>query len=106
MRAFFRGAAREFDQAGGHEGCAIGAVTLDLGADDLELRRLCEEVFESWIATIASHVPGPDRRRRRRFAEMVLTTLEGAFVLGRARASGEPFVTAGDWLAVAAASFE
>jgi hypothetical protein len=36
---------------------------------------------------------------------MVVTTLEGAFVLSRARRSGAPFITAGEWLATAADAY-
>jgi AcrR family transcriptional regulator len=102
LRTFFRKAADGFDRTGGRKGCAIGAVTLDLGVNDAALRGVCREVFDSWIATIAPQLPWPSDERRLSFAEMIVTALEGAFILGRARESGEPFRIAGEWLAAAA----
>lgn len=104
LRRFFGGAAEGFDRAGGEKGCAIGAVTLDLDSSDVALRRLCGEIFEGWVETIASHLPWSDEDERRSFAEMTVLALEGAFVLGRAHRTGDPFVTAGEWLAAAAAA--
>ena len=102
VRTLFATAAREFDRAGRDRGCAIGAVTLDLSAADSALRDACDKAFRSWIDTSADHLPWPDRATRDSFAEMVVTTLEGAFVLSRARRSGAPFLAAGAWLATAA----
>ena len=105
VRTLFATAARGFEHAGGHRGCAIGAVTLNLGATDKALRAVCHETFESWVDTIAEHLPWRNRTARRSFAQAVVTTLEGAFVLSRAQQSGKPFLTAGEWLAAAAESY-
>jgi AcrR family transcriptional regulator len=105
VRTLFNTAAQEFDRSGRDRGCAIGAVTLDLGATDDSLRASCDAAFRRWIETVADSLPWPDRRARESFAEMVVTTLEGAFVLSRARRSGAPFVTAGEWLATAADAY-
>ena len=43
--------------------------------------------------------PWSDEAVRRSFAEMVVAGLEGAFILSRARQSGTPFITVGEWLA-------
>jgi AcrR family transcriptional regulator len=102
IRTLFRGAARGFDEAGGRRSCAVGNVTLGLGAADEELRGTCAGAFESWISALEPLLPWSDAPRRRTFAEMVVLALEGAFVLARARASGQPFVTAGEWLAACA----
>ena len=106
VRALFGTAAREFDRSGRDRGCAIGAVTLDLSRTDEALRAVCQEAFAEWIGAIADYLPWRNEAARRSFAEMVVTTLEGAFVLSRARRSGKPFVTAGEWLALAADAFE
>ncbi len=106
VRSLFRTAAREFDRSGRDRGCAIGAVTLDLTAGDESLRAVCDGAFDRWIDTIAAHLPWRARAARHAFAEMVVTTLEGAFVLSRARRSGKPFETAGEWLAAAADAYE
>jgi AcrR family transcriptional regulator len=102
VRALFRNAARGFDQSGANKGCAIGAVTLDLGADDEEIRAVCAAAFDDWVTRIARRLPWRSAKARRSFAEMVVIAIEGAFVLGRARRSGQPFIVAGEWLAAAA----
>lgn len=102
VRTLFRTAARGFDQSGARKSCAIGTVTLDLGATDEELRAVCAAAFGDWVALIEKHLPWRSAAARRSFAEMVVIAVEGAFVLGRARRSGEPFITAGVWLAAAA----
>ena len=105
VRTLFTTAAREFDRSGRDRGCAIGAVTLDLTPADAALRAGCEDAFRTWVETIADYLPWPDPRTRESFAEMVVTTLEGAFVLSRARRNGAPFLVAGEWLAIAADAY-
>jgi AcrR family transcriptional regulator len=105
VRALFSTAAAGFDQSGRHRGCAIGAVTLDLAPADQALRAVCQEVFEGWVDAIAEHLPWRSNKARRSFAEMVVTTIEGAFITSRAQQSGKPFLTAGEWLARAAESY-
>ena len=99
LRALCRNAAAGFDHAGANKGCAIGSVSLDLDARHEALRAICRDTFDEWIATIAQELPWPDEATRRSFAEMVVVSIEGAFVLSRARRSGEPFITVGEWLA-------
>lgn len=104
VRTLFTTAAREFDRTGRDRGCAIGAVSLDLGATDEALQTACDDAFHRWIDAIAQHLPWSEAAARS-YAEMVVTTLEGAFVLSRARRSGTPFLTAGEWLATAADAY-
>lgn len=106
VRTLFHTAARGFDQSGRLKSCAIGTVTLDLGAGDTALRGVCAAAFDSWVDAIARRLPWTSRQVRRSFAEMVVTTFEGAFILSRARESGQPFLTAGEWLAAAADSHD
>jgi len=96
--------AEGFERAGGNKGCAIGTVTLDVTEADQAIRELCRATFESWVDLLAPHLPWPDKRSRRSFALTVVAALEGAFVLGRASRSGEPFRAAGKWLAAAASN--
>jgi len=102
LRTFFRNAAAYFEKAGTEKGCAIGAVTLDLGRQDQELRDVCREVFNSWVDAITPHLPWRDAKARRSFALAIATAIEGAFILGRAQDSGDAFIAAGEWLAAAA----
>jgi len=99
FRALCRNAAAGFDHAGANKGCAIGSVSLDLDARLEALRAICQNAFDGWIASIAQELPWADEAERRSFAEMAVASLEGAFVLSRARRSGEPFLTVGEWLA-------
>jgi AcrR family transcriptional regulator len=99
LRALFRKAADGFEAAGADKSCAIACVTLDLRAGDHSLRQVCDASFKEWVDEIGSHMPWPDVETRRAFATMVVLTLEGAFILARAGRSGDPFRTAGDWLA-------
>jgi len=100
VRRLFRTAASGFDRTGADKGCAIGAVALELDPRHDELRAVCRDAFDAWIASIANELPWSDRAARRAFAEMLIAGLEGAFVLGRARRSGEPFITVGESLAL------
>jgi AcrR family transcriptional regulator len=99
FRTLFRTAAAGFDRAGADKGCAIGAVALDLDARHEVLRACCRDAMDGWIATIARELPWSDEAVRRSFAEMAVAALEGAFILSRARRSGAPFITVGEWLA-------
>jgi AcrR family transcriptional regulator len=99
FRKLFGTAASGFDRACANKGCAIGAVSLDLDARHEALRTLCRDAMDGWIASIARELPWSDEAVRRSFAEMVVAGLEGAFILSRARQSGTPFITVGEWLA-------
>ena len=99
LRALFETAAEGFERGGANKGCALGAVTLDLAVSDKDIRVVCREAFDEWIATIAAHLPLPDARSRRAFAVLIVAALEGAFILARAARSGQPFRDAGEWLA-------
>ena len=95
----FRTAAAGFDRAGANKSCAIGTVALDLDARHEALRKVCRDALDGWITSIALELPWSDQAARRSFAEMVVIGLEGAFILSRARQSGTPFLTVGEWLA-------
>ena len=102
LRALFDTAADGFERGGANKGCAIGAVTLDLMPADAEIRAVCKQAFDHWVAMIAAHLPLPNTKSRRSLAVTVVVALEGAFILARAAQSGEPFRDAGEWLAAMA----
>jgi TetR/AcrR family transcriptional regulator, lmrAB and yxaGH operons repressor len=80
-------------------GCAAGAVTLDLD-DDLDVvRAAIAAAFAQWIELISRHFPIRNAERRKSFAGLVLTVIEGAFIRARAEQSSRPFQDAADWLA-------
>jgi TetR/AcrR family transcriptional regulator, lmrAB and yxaGH operons repressor len=79
--------------------CAAGAVTLDL-ENDLELVRVAiADAFSQWIELISIHFPISNAARRKSFAGLVLTVIEGAFIRARAERSSKPFQDAAGWLA-------
>lgn len=102
VRALFRGAAQQLEQSGFELGCAAGAVSLDLQADASRIQPVIDRVFASWRAVVARHVPLRSRARARAFAGLILTTIEGAYVRGRAERSTAAFLEAGALLALLA----
>lgn len=71
--------------------CMAGTLSLDL---DDSLERVRGEVgafFEQMIELVATHLRMPDRRRARSFAGLLLTTIEGAYIRGRAERSTQAF---------------
>jgi TetR/AcrR family transcriptional repressor of lmrAB and yxaGH operons len=99
LRSIFNAAADGFERAGANKGCAIGAVTLDLARSDKEIREICRDTFDDWIAVIMPTLPFPDAQSRRSFATMVVAALEGGFIVARASRSGEPLRDIGKCLA-------
>jgi TetR/AcrR family transcriptional regulator, lmrAB and yxaGH operons repressor len=71
--------------------CMAGTLSLDLD-DGLErVRGEVDAFFEEMIQLVATHLPMPDRRRARSFAGLLLTTIEGAYIRGRAERSTRAF---------------
>jgi TetR/AcrR family transcriptional regulator, lmrAB and yxaGH operons repressor len=79
--------------------CAAGAVTLDLENDLEVVREAIATAFTQWIELISTHFPIDNSKRRKSFAGLVLTVIEGAFIRARAERSSKPFQDAADWLA-------
>jgi AcrR family transcriptional regulator len=105
--ALFEAYANRLEHGECRRSCAAGAVCTDLD-DELEpIRAKVAGVFARWIDHLAGRFDFiDDRRRARSFARFVLSSIEGAYLLGRAERSGAPFREAGRWLGdLAAASF-
>ena len=100
IRALFLFAADRFEAVSFEQSCAVGAVTLDLNAEDRETQSVAAAAFTSWKSVIARHLPIANAKRRTALAGLVLSTIEGAYVRGRAERSKQAFVEAGEWLAV------
>jgi TetR/AcrR family transcriptional repressor of lmrAB and yxaGH operons len=79
--------------------CPAGTVALDLDADLESIRGTVEDFFARMIEQIATHLGLSDRRRARSFAGLLLTTIEGAYIRGRAEHSTAAFDEAALWLA-------
>ncbi len=94
---FFEGAAavlRETDYA---DACPIATVALEVASRSDPLRVATAEVFDSWVSgaadRLAAHrVPAAQARE---LAILIISALEGAFVLSRAGRSTEPLAVAG-----------
>jgi TetR/AcrR family transcriptional regulator, lmrAB and yxaGH operons repressor len=99
IRALFRFVADRFQEGEFEQCCAAGAVTLDLDAEVVAIRPIIAEAFASWKAIIANHLPMRSRARRESLAGLVLSTIEGAYIRGRAERSKDAFLEAGEWLA-------
>ena len=100
IRALLRFVAERFEEAAFVQSCAAGAVTLDLDADASALQPVIETTFASWQAVIARHLPLRSAARRRSLAGLILSTIEGAYIRGRAEQSKRPLVEAGAWLSI------
>jgi AcrR family transcriptional regulator len=103
LRALFETAADGFERGGAHKACAIGTVTLDLEPQDAAIRVICSQTFDGWLEVITPHLPFGDERSRRAFGVLIIAALEGAFILGKAAHSGDPFREIGRCLAMMAA---
>ena len=104
IRALFRHVADRFEEGAFEQSCAAGAVTLDLDADVAAIRPIIAAAFVSWQRVIANHLPIRSRKRRDSLAGLILSTIEGAYIRGRAERSKNAFLEAGEWLAQLAQS--
>jgi len=99
VRDLFSATARTLESTGFTKSCPVGAVTLDLVSESEHLRHVCGAIFDTWRDIVAEGLTEVPQATRREVAELVLATLEGAMILARARASKDPLLCAGGWLA-------
>lgn len=95
------GAAR-LEQGAFRHSCAAGCVSLDLDDEMAPVRQAVAHFFEQAVACIARHFDFGDAARTRAFAGLLMTTIEGAYVRGRAERSRAAFDEAAEWLAALA----
>jgi len=103
LRNLFDGAAELLRQTDYADACPIATVALEVASSNEPLRMATAEVFESWIGAgaarfAAAGVPGD---KARELAIVLITSLEGAFVLSRAMRDTEPVRVAGEATVVA-----
>lgn len=93
----FRGAAETLRATDYADACPIAAVALEVASTNEQLRQATADVFETWIAAIASRLAraGIADDRARELAIEAIAALEGAFVLSRATRSTVPVEVAG-----------
>lgn len=108
LRAAFATAAENLESTGWTNMCPVGTVAGEIATSEPELRRVVEEVFNHWvdIATGYLSARGLEEQDARSLTYVILTGLEGAFILGRAQRSREPLIAAGAAAAVFATELE
>ncbi len=77
-------------------GCPVSVVTLEAGAHSERLRQACRSAYDSWIALIADYFSrkGLVADEAKALAETVVSTVEGAMILSRARRDTGPLHSA------------
>jgi AcrR family transcriptional regulator len=88
----FESAARTLVETDYADACPIATVALEVASTNDELRKVTDEIFESWIAS-ASFLftrEGIDAERARELAILFVAALEGGFLLSRAAKRTEP----------------
>lgn len=99
VKALFNAFAERIEQGKFRQSCPVGTVCLDLDAQVDDLRPVVADAFEQYKNAITVHFAFRERRRADSFAGLILTTIQGAYIRGRADRSGKPFLEAGVWLA-------
>jgi AcrR family transcriptional regulator len=99
VKALFNAFAERIEAGEFRHSCPVGTVCLDLDSELEDLRFVVAAAFDQYVKAIEAHFPFNNRRRAKSFAGLLLTTIEGAYIRGRADASSRPFREAGAWLA-------
>jgi TetR/AcrR family transcriptional repressor of lmrAB and yxaGH operons len=94
VRRFVESYAQEMEASGFRHGCPIATVALEASTTSEPIRRVCERVFTEWESMLAARLvqDGFGKRRAEKLATVILSALEGAMVLCRARRSTKPLV--------------
>jgi AcrR family transcriptional regulator len=97
VRDCFEGAAEVLRATDYADACPIETVALEVASTNEPLREATAQVFESWIvgASARFRAAGVDEQTGRELAIMLITLLEGAFVLCRASRTTEALEAAG-----------
>jgi AcrR family transcriptional regulator len=97
VRSVFDGAAALLRATDFADACPIATVALEVASSNEPLRRATDDVFNSWIEAAAARIAeaGVEKGKARELAILMITALEGAFVLSRAMRSTESLAIAG-----------
>lgn len=100
---FFDGAAVTLERTGFADACPIATLALEVANTNERLRVTTAEVFDSWLAALSARLraAGIDAGEADALATATLASLEGGFILCRAKRSTAPLAAARDF-AVAA----
>ena len=93
----FAGAAQTLRKTDYADACPIATIALEVASSSEPLRLATAEVFDSWIEGLERRfrAGGIPMRKARELAIYMLTALEGAFILCRARRSTDALEIAG-----------
>jgi TetR/AcrR family transcriptional regulator, lmrAB and yxaGH operons repressor len=83
------------EASGYRDGCPIATVTLEVaGGSDEDVRITAAEVFDGWLEALAERLraEGLDEQAAERRALLVLSAIEGALILARARRDLAPLL--------------
>jgi len=90
VRALFRSIEGRMAASGYAQSCAVGAVVLDLPAEEDGLRKICHAILKRWAETARQQMPEFPEALRMPLARTLVTLLEGAQLLARAERGGRP----------------
>lgn len=78
-------------------GCPVSVVALEMGAASDRLRTACEQAYDRWISPVTDFLVdrGHDKRTARATASSVISLVEGAMIVARARRDVQPLRDAG-----------
>ena len=99
--ADFVGAFARFLRRSNFErGCPAATVTLETSAKSEALREACLEIYDRWQAILAARLEaaGKEPERASALATLILSAVEGAMILSRARRSTQPLEAVADEL--------
>lgn len=96
FRDLFVGAAAVLEETDFVDPCPVGTVAREVANTSEPLRTATDRAFASWIDAAGRHLvtAGADPGSARDLAEVIVATLEGCFVLSRARRDTTPLHTA------------
>jgi TetR/AcrR family transcriptional repressor of lmrAB and yxaGH operons len=92
LRAYVEAYAEEIRDSDYRRGCPVGNVAMDAAATSPTIRQVCDEIFAGWAALIAGRLEreGRPKGEAAALSDFVLSALEGALILCRARRSTGP----------------
>lgn len=94
---FFEAAATVLEETDYIDPCPIGTIAREVASTNEALRQGADRVFTSWIDAATSRFEGQGipRDTAQQLATTLVATLEGGFVLARAKRDAEPLRTVG-----------
>jgi TetR/AcrR family transcriptional repressor of lmrAB and yxaGH operons len=88
------------ERSGFVEGCPVTTVTLETEPDSGALADACAASFRNWEGSMSRYLEtsGYGSDRSAKLANLIMCSLEGAFVLSRSQMSSKPFTDAAELL--------